>query len=197
MSKHHDPELHCHHISPRGQRCRMLSAPHHDSFCANHLKQSAATRPDPEILAAHLLGQTGGLSTAGEVNALLANVAKQFAHQRIDRKDAIAFAYLSQLLLCTLPGMEKVLEAEREAHAIEATNKDVAEMRARFLAHRIAANAREAARNSQNNPSAETRSSSGPSSHSAKEFVSRVQSLIRGEDRAGKGTTEPPTATAR
>jgi hypothetical protein len=181
MSKHHDPNLHCQHISPRGQRCRMLLAPNHHSLCAHHLRQFQASQPDPETLAAKLLDQTGGLATPREVNALLANVAKQFAHKRIDRKDAIALAYLSQLLLCTLPGMEKALQAERDTLAHEALNKDIAGMRARFLANR-AARAQETARKSQGtrpaepgtssslettNSSTETRNSSRPGSHPA------------------------------
>jgi hypothetical protein len=84
MSRKHDPATQCHHIGPRGQRCRMLRAPNH------------------ETLAAELLADTGYLSTAREVNALIANLVRQVAYNRIDRKDAMAFGFLSQLLLSSL-----------------------------------------------------------------------------------------------
>lgn len=80
MPKHqHDPDLHCHHISPRGQRCRMLHAPNHDSLCANHLKQSAAAQSDTETLVAELLSDINHLVTADEINILLGNLVKQLA----------------------------------------------------------------------------------------------------------------------
>lgn len=152
---------------PRGQRCRMLRASDQDSFCAHHLRQAAASQPDPEALADELLNSTGDLATASEVNALLANVVKLLARRNIDRKDAIAFGYLSQLLLCSLPDMEKKLEAEHDALALEEVNKSIAEMQARYLAKRAAAKAAEASRKSQNNPPTATSDSSSPASQHA------------------------------
>jgi hypothetical protein len=100
------------------------------------------------------------------VNAFLGNVVKLRARRLIDRKDAVAFGYLSQLLLCTLPGMERKSEAERDAIAREELNRDIAEMRAHVLAKR-AAKAAEASRKSQNNPPTVTRDFSVPSSKPA------------------------------
>jgi len=162
MSVKHLTDQHCQHISPRGQRCRMLRASDHDSLCPHHLRQAAAAQPHPEAFAAELLNSTGDLATAGEVNALLGNVVKLLARRNIDRKDAIAFGYLSQLLLCSLPGMEKKLEKERDALALEEVNKSIAEMQARYLAKRAAAKAAEASQKSQDNPSTITRDSSCP-----------------------------------
>lgn len=152
----------CTHINARSRRCRLLIAPNHDSLCTHHLGQAAAAQPDPEAFAAELLNSTGDLATAGEVNALLGNVVKLLARRNIDRKDAIAFGYLSQLLLCSLPGMEKKLEKERDALALEEVNKSIAEMQTRYLAKRAAAKAAEASQKSQNNPPMVTKDSSGP-----------------------------------
>ncbi|MGH9741590.1 MAG: hypothetical protein ACRD51_04485 [Candidatus Acidiferrum sp.] len=162
MSRYHDTGHQCQHFSPRGQRCRMLRATEDEIFCAQHLRQTAASQPGPETFAAELLDSTGDLSNASEINALLGNVAKQLARRRIDRKDAVAFGYLSQLLLCTLPGMEKVFAAQREARALEAVNRDMAKMGAHYLAKRTAEKAAEAARKSQNSLSTQTSSSSSP-----------------------------------
>jgi hypothetical protein len=145
----------------------MLRASDQDSLCAYHLRQAAAAQPHPEAFAAELLNSTGDLATAGEVNALLGNVVKLLARRNIDRKDAIAFGYLSQLLLCSLPGMEKKLEKERDALALEEVNKSIAEMQARYLAKRAAAKAAEASQKSQNNPSSAPRDSSGAASQHA------------------------------
>jgi hypothetical protein len=106
----------CSHLNGAGRRCRMLIAPTHDTLCAHHLQQQLADQPDPEILAAELLDGTGNLDTAERVNTLLANVTRQFARGRIDRRDALALGYLAQLLLNTVRGVHKEHQAIR-AHA--------------------------------------------------------------------------------
>jgi len=125
------PTNQCTHINGAGRRCRMLIAPTHDTLCPHHLQQYTAAQPDPESLAAELLAGTGNLNTAERVNALLANVTKQLARGRIDRRDALAFGYLAQLLLNTVPGVQKEHQAIRNAQARE---KAFAETQARLRA---------------------------------------------------------------
>jgi hypothetical protein len=117
----------CTHINGAGRRCRMILAPDHDTLCAHHLQQHIANQPDPETLAAELLESTGNLNTADRVNALLANVVKQLARQRIDRRDALAIGYLAQLLLSTVPGVQKEYQAIRAAEAKQALRKSITE----------------------------------------------------------------------
>ena len=115
----------CQHISPKGQRCHMLIDEHHrpangaarPTLCAYHAARSQASVPavDPEVLAAELLGGIDDFSTAGSVNLFLGNLVKQLARKRIARRDAVALAYISQLLLNTLPALDRQLEAEKEA----------------------------------------------------------------------------------
>ena len=119
----------CCHLSPRGQRCRMLRAPDDDSLCPYH-RRLAVAQPDPEVLAVELLDSTGNLNTADRVNALLANTVKQLAHKRIDRQDALAIGYLAQLLLNTVPGVQKEYQAIRAVQARQALTKSIAESRA-------------------------------------------------------------------
>jgi hypothetical protein len=118
----------CQHISPRGYHCHMLRVDD-ESFCPYHLRQTQASQLDPEALAAELLESTGNLNTADRVNALLANVVKQLARQRIDRRDALALGYLAQLLLNTVPGVQKEYQAIRAAEAKQALRKSFAEAR--------------------------------------------------------------------
>jgi hypothetical protein len=167
MSKQPDPNQQCQRISPRGQRCRMLRASGQDSLCAHHLRQAAPPQPDPEALADELLNSAGDLASVGEVNAFLGNVVKLRARKLIDRKDAVAFGYLSQLLLCTLHGMEKLSDEERDAQALEEVNEDIRKMRASFLARHAAveaAKAAEASKKSKSNPPTGAKDSSVPAS---------------------------------
>jgi hypothetical protein len=177
-----DSHEQCQHISPRGQRCRMLRASGQDSFCAHHLRHVAASQPDPEALAEEFLNATGDLTTAGDVNALLRNVTKLLACKMIDRKEAVAFGYLSQLMLSSLSGIDKKLEAKRDAIALDDVNKDIREMRAHFEAYR-AARAAEASRKSQNHPSPATKDSSGRASQQASSNTPTS---------AESGTPQPP-----
>jgi hypothetical protein len=102
----------CHHINGRGRRCRMLIAPNHDSLCQHHLAQSVVSQPGTQALAAELLGSLNNFSTAAAVNQLLGNLVIQLAHKRIERRDAIAIAYMCQLLLMSLSPLKKELRAE-------------------------------------------------------------------------------------
>lgn len=120
----------CQHLSTRGYHCHMLRVAD-ESFCPYHLRQTqAALQPDPETLGAELLAGTGNLNTAERVNALLANVAKQLARQRIDRRDALALGYLAQVLLNTVPGVHQEAQAMRAYEAKQARQKSFAETQA-------------------------------------------------------------------
>jgi hypothetical protein len=102
-----DPVL-CSHVSPAGRRCRMLPAKDHPSLCAHHARKSRRRQqPDDEALAAELLDSIDDFTSADSVNLFLGNLVKQLARKRIERRDAIALAYLSQLLLNSLAAMEE------------------------------------------------------------------------------------------
>jgi hypothetical protein len=70
---------------------------------------------DPEVLAAELLGDIDSFTTADEVNLFLGNLVKQLARKRIARRDAIALAYISQLLLTSQTAMAREEAAEMDA----------------------------------------------------------------------------------
>jgi hypothetical protein len=118
-------DLHCQHISPKGNRCHMLIDENHPpangakspALCAYHADRLRASVPavDPEILAAEFLGDIDSFTTADEVNLFLGNLVKQLARRRIARRDAIALAYISQLILTSQTAMAKEYVAEKEA----------------------------------------------------------------------------------
>jgi hypothetical protein len=90
------------------------------TLCAYHANRLSAAVPpvEPEVLAADLLGDIDDFSTADSVNLFLGNLVKQLARKRIARRDAIALAYLSQLLLNSIRALDRQFEAEKEAEEI-------------------------------------------------------------------------------
>jgi hypothetical protein len=114
--------LYCQHVSPRGRHCHMLldqnqassNRTDRPSLCAFHASRTKAiqTAPEPEALAAELLGGIRNFSKPDSVNRFLGNLVKQLVRKRIARRDAIALAYISQLLLNTFPAMQKQREEE-------------------------------------------------------------------------------------
>jgi hypothetical protein len=102
----------CQHINARGHRCRLLSAG--DSIlCAHHARRSSS-QPSDEAVAAELLAGIDDLpvalrqvASAASVNLFLGNLLKLLARKRIRRHDAVALAYICQLLLNSLAAMNR------------------------------------------------------------------------------------------
>ena len=125
MSSKQEVVEQCQYQNSRGQRCHMLidqnqrlpNGAHRPTLCAYHADRSKAPVPtvEPEVLAADLLGEIDDFSTARSVNSFLGNLVKQLALKRIARRDAIALAYISQLLLNSLSPLERQLDSEEEA----------------------------------------------------------------------------------
>ena len=115
----------CQHQNARGQRCHMLIDQNHrpangaarPALCAYHADRLRATIPavDPEVLGAELLDDINSFTTADEVNLFLGNLVRQLARKRIARRDAIALAYISQLILTSQTAMARERAAEEEA----------------------------------------------------------------------------------
>ena len=119
---------HCQHISPKGNRCHMLIDENHrpangasrPTLCAYHAGRLRAPVPivDPEVLAADLLSDIDSFTTADEVNLFLGNLVRQLARKRIARRDAIALAYISQLILTSQTAMAREEAAEDQAKSM-------------------------------------------------------------------------------
>jgi hypothetical protein len=128
MSTKQQTNPECQYRNARGQRCHMLidatyrppNGAKHPTLCAYHANRLSASVPavDPEALAAELLGDIDTFTTADEVNLFLGNLVKQLARKRIARRDAIALAYISQLLLTSQTAMAREEAAENEAESI-------------------------------------------------------------------------------
>ncbi len=87
----------------------MLRADHHPDFCLFHAARQEeifALLPEREFaLAPELEALAADLTTATGVNRALGQVFRLLAKNHITRKDAVAFGYIAQLLLQTVPGV--------------------------------------------------------------------------------------------
>jgi hypothetical protein len=118
----------CQFQNARGQRCNMLIDTNHRhgtgpaTLCAFHADRLRAKVPlvDPEVLAAELLDDINSFTTADEVNLFLGNLVRQLARKRITRRDAIALAYISQLILTSQSAMAKQRATDEPDTASEA-----------------------------------------------------------------------------
>ena len=141
MKNHTD--RHCQYTDSRGRRCRMLIAnseeykeENHAGLCAYHLRKSSVAHPGEETVAAELLSGIEDFSSAISVNLFLGNLLKQVARRRIPRRDAVALAYISQLLLNSLPALERESEAEEDTSAGQFLINDIVPSRRARLAAR-------------------------------------------------------------
>src|SRR6266436_2419173 len=115
----------CQYQNARGQHCHMLidqnhrpaDGAQHPTLCAYHADRLRVGVPivDPEVLAVELFTDIDSFTTADEVNLFLGNLVRQLARKRIARRDAIALAYISQLILTSQTAMARERAAEEEA----------------------------------------------------------------------------------
>ena len=92
-----NPHHRCEFTFSDGRRCRNQTAP----LCLHHASKQQSHSPElPELQVL-----CSDLSTATSINRALAQTYLLMAQGRISRKDAIAFGYLTQLLLQTVPGV--------------------------------------------------------------------------------------------
>ncbi len=118
----------CQHRTGNG-RCRMPVAEPSTSLCVEH------SRTSREAVAAELLGSIQQFDSAEAVNLFLSNLLIQLTNNRIGRRDAIALAYISQLLLNSLPALDRQHEAGQKDADRRQLNADLKAMSAVYDAH--------------------------------------------------------------
>jgi hypothetical protein len=99
----------CVHRDASGRQCRLLAPQGPSGVCPHHLalqKQKEATD-----IYHHLIHNAQGLQTAQGINFTLTNLYGLLATDRISARRASVLAYISSLLLRTLPAIDADLEA--------------------------------------------------------------------------------------
>jgi hypothetical protein len=108
-----DDSLRCRHIDALGRRCRMFVATPEltsgdptDSLdgpaaelCPHHAQRILRRQRATEATAAELLASVSDFTDPPSVNRFLGNLIKLVAVKRVSRKNAVALAYISQLIL--------------------------------------------------------------------------------------------------
>ena len=106
MSEELPQDNRCQHKTASGRRCRLLRIDGDPSLCHHHRRQHLDPATDPESVAADLLGSIEDFKTATAVNQALGRLFALVAGNRIAPRNAAVLAYIAQLLLTTLPGVE-------------------------------------------------------------------------------------------
>src|SRR5579872_3654488 len=104
----------CRYTNGRGQRCRLFSTIPDLELCPHHARQTQNRKQrHHDKSAAELLGDLENFSTPEAINFLLGNLVRQLARKRIHRRDAMAIAYVCQLLLGSISCMDRHEAAQR------------------------------------------------------------------------------------
>lgn len=104
----------CAYITDAGRRCRLRVLDNQSGLCFRHFSlQQSAFAQDSQAAAIELLAGVRDFSSAGSINLYLGNIVRQLAHRRISRPDAVALAYLGQLLMNTLPALKREMSVTR------------------------------------------------------------------------------------
>ena len=96
----------CLHRYPTGRRCRFPLADTSSFYCERH----AYLRPpgaDPADFALDLVGKLAEFDSAVEINQFLSKLLILLSQDRISPRRAAVLAYISNLLLRSLPAIER------------------------------------------------------------------------------------------
>jgi len=107
-----------------GRRCRMLCRPPHLTLCPFHAREELQLL-EAQDLAASFATRSGGLYTYNDVNAALCKLFRAVAANRLPPRSAAIMAYIGQLLLQSLPPLEREYNLARGRHAWEDRVADV------------------------------------------------------------------------
>ncbi len=102
---------HCSHRTPSGRRCRLPISDPDSGLCLNHALRRRKDR-DLADLASALTGKSEEFQTAAGINRSLAELYVLLAQNRIAPRRAAVLAYISNLLLRTLPAIEHEEDAD-------------------------------------------------------------------------------------
>jgi hypothetical protein len=101
------PQSRCSHRFPAsGHQCRLLAADPQSGLCAHHLAKKKALQKDADFFYP-LMQRENRFQTAESINSSLNHLYDLLARDRISVRRASALAYISSLLLRTLPAIDR------------------------------------------------------------------------------------------
>jgi len=107
-----------------GRTCRMPIAENHPCLCLFHSRDERQLLASQEV-PARLASLSGHFKTASDINHVLGQLFRLVAENRIPRRDALALAYIAQLLLQTLPHVRAEISEVHTADGWEMTLQEV------------------------------------------------------------------------
>jgi len=107
----------CQHRTRTGRRCRHSVSHAAAGLCSRHAKSRQKYRQEAD-LSATLLGQLTELSSACDINKVLSNLFLALTQDRIAARRAAVLAYIGNLLLRTLPAMDRETNGDDHVNII-------------------------------------------------------------------------------
>ena len=108
----HSPR--CQHRTRTGRRCRHSVSDAATGLCSRHFL-SRPKHPQEADLAAVLTGPLTEFVSAADLNQVLSRLLIVLTQDRISARRAAVIAYISNLLLRTLPAIDRDLDEDRIA----------------------------------------------------------------------------------
>jgi hypothetical protein len=102
----------CQHRTTVGKRCRLRVVDTGSGLCFRHASQRL-TRPDADLRSA-LAGELQDFKSASEINDFLSRLLLLLSEDRVTPRRGAVLAYVCNLLLRTLPAMDRELDADSE-----------------------------------------------------------------------------------
>jgi hypothetical protein len=107
----------CQHRTRTGRRCRHSISDAAAGLCSKHINSRQKYRQEAD-LSATLLGQLTELSSACDINKVLSNLFLALTQDRIAARRAAVLAYIGNLLLRTLPAMDREVNGDPDADPV-------------------------------------------------------------------------------
>ncbi len=121
-------ERRCMHTNAAGSRCRYPRLEGH-SLCSVHdlqaTREAQELQPFPAFVAAEILPPDATLDSAAAINATLTRVFRCVCEGRLTPRHAASLGYLGQLIIATLPGLERAA-ANQPPHPLLGRDPDAA-----------------------------------------------------------------------
>jgi plasmid stabilization system protein ParE len=118
--------LRCRYTTQTGRRCRYERLPGHESgLCGYHFNSSSNFKHKPlaALIAPEILGPDDGLDSAASVIQLLTRLIRLLAQNRLSARDATAMGYLGQLVINTLPHLQREAAAGQTSSGIDSATR--------------------------------------------------------------------------